>query len=177
MRLPLLRLILPGAIVLALAACEKPTPPVVAAPPLPPAPPPPIRRPAAATWKFQTGGGVCTASAASRFVKLDVTASSKSVTLDARLGAGVATPSTKAVPIEFTGPAGTWTVTGHKAALRRVVASQPMTEDQAGQILVLLEGGIVRVGKPQQGVPPLQVPNGGVAGRDWFECVRRQLFP
>jgi hypothetical protein len=52
-----------------------------------------------------------------------------------------------------------------------------MTEDQAGRILVLLEGGVVRVGRPKEGLPPLQVPNSGVPGRDWFECVRRQLFP
>ncbi len=68
-------------------------------------------------------------------------------------------------------------MTGRKAASHRVIASQPMTEDQAGRILVLLEGGIVRVGRPNAGLPLLQVPNSGVPGRDWFECVRRQLFP
>jgi len=176
MRLVLLRLILQGAIVLSLTACETPAPPAPAPAPPPSAPLPPIRRPVAANWRFRAGE-VCTASAASNALDLDVTASSKTLTLAARLGPGTATPPTRAVGIEFTGARGTWTVSGRKVASRRIVATQPMTEDQAGQILILLEGGVLRVGRPRDGLPPLQVPNGGLAGRDWFECVRRQLFP
>jgi hypothetical protein len=86
-------------------------------------------------------------------------------------------PGGRSVAIEFVGTSGTWTVTGRRAASHRVTASQPMTEDQAGQILVLLAGGVVRVGRANEGLPPLQVPNSGVSGRDWFECVRGQLFP
>jgi hypothetical protein len=108
---------------------------------------------------------------------LEVTASSSTLTLDARLGRGTPPPAGRSVAIEFAGTAGTWTVTGHKAASHHVTASQPMTEDQAGRILLLLEGGAVRVGRPREGLPPLEVPNSGIPGRDWFECVRRQLFP
>jgi hypothetical protein len=106
-----------------------------------------------------------------------VTASSSTLTLNARMGGGTPMPAGRSVTIEFAGTSGTWTVTGRKAASHRVVASQPMTEDQAGQILVLLGGGVVRVGRPNEGLPALQVPNSGVPGRDWFECVRRKLFP
>lgn len=176
MRFGLLRLVLPGAVALSLAACEKPPPPVPVVPPPAPAPPPAVRRPVAATWSFH-GGDACNAAAASSALTLDVTASSSTLTLNARLGRGTPLPAGRSVTIEFAGTTGTWTVTGRKAASRRVTASQPMTEDQAGQILLLLEGGVVRVGRPNEGLPPLQVPNSGVPGRDWFECVRRQLFP
>ena len=86
-------------------------------------------------------------------------------------------PPSRSVPIAFAGTSGAWTVTGHKARSHRVIASQPMSEDQAGQILILLGGGVVRVGNRSGGVPELRIPNGGAPGRDWFECVRRQLFP
>lgn len=86
-------------------------------------------------------------------------------------------PAGRSVNIEFAGATGSWSLTGRKAASRRVIASQTMTEDQAGQILVLLGGGVVRIGRPNEGLPPLQLPNSGVPGRDWFECVRRKLFP
>jgi hypothetical protein len=52
-----------------------------------------------------------------------------------------------------------------------------MTEQQAGQILILLGGGIISIGNRTEAAPRLRIPNSGDAGRDWFECVRRQLFP
>jgi hypothetical protein len=176
MRFALLKLILPGVVLLSLAACEKPPVPAAVVPPPPPAPSPPVHRPVAAAWTFHNGD-VCTASASGSALALDVTASSSMLTLNARMGRTMPIPTGRSVTIEFAGTAGNWTVSGRKAAAHRVTASQPMTEDQAGQILVLLEGGVIRVGRPNEGLPPLQIPNSGVPGRDWFECVRRQLFP
>ena len=176
MRFALLKLVLPVALLLPIVACERQPEPVIAVEPRSPPPPPPIRRPVAAGWIFHSGD-VCTASASSSALALDISASSSTLTLNARMGRGTPTPAGRSVPIEFAGAAGNWTVAGRKAASHRVIASQPMTEDQAGQILVLLAGGVVRVGRPDQGLPPLEIPKGGVAGRDWFECVRRQLFP
>jgi hypothetical protein len=176
MRFVLLKLVLPAALLLSLIACEKRSEPVAAVPPPPPTPPPPVRRPVSAAWNFQSGH-VCTATASSGALTLDVAASTSTLTMSARIGRGTPMPAGRSVAIEFAGTAGTWTVTGRRAASHRLIAAQPMTEDQAGQILVLLGGGVVRVGKPNEGLPPLQVPNGGVPGRDWFECVRRQLFP
>ena len=177
MRFALHRLLVLGALLLPLAACEKPPAPAVVGPPPPPPPPPPVRKPVAGVWHFHSGE-VCTASASGSALALDVTASSSRLTLNARLSRSTPMPAGRSVAIEFAGAAGNWTVMGRKAASHRMVASQqPMAEEQAGQILVLLGGGTVRVGKPNEGLPPLQVPNSGVAGGDWFECVRRQLFP
>jgi hypothetical protein len=176
MRFGLLKMVLSGALAMSLAACEKPPAPVVVVPPPPPAPPPPTRQPVTAVWNFH-GGDVCTASAANSALALEVAASSSTLTMNARLGRGTPTPAGRSVTIAFSGSAGAWTVTGGKAASHRVMSSQPMNEDRAGQILVLLGGGVVRIGRPNEGLPPLEVPNGGTAGRDWFECVRRKLFP
>jgi hypothetical protein len=176
MRFGLLQQMLAGAMVLSLLACEKPPAPVHVAPPPPPASPPPVRRSASAIWTFHSSD-VCTASASSNALTLDVTASSSVLTLSARMGRGTLMPVGRSVAIEFAGTAGNWKVTGRKTSWHRLIASQPMTEDQAGQILLLLQGGVVRVGTPEEDLPPLQVPNSGVPGRDWFECVRRQLFP
>jgi hypothetical protein len=178
MRFGLLKLVLPGALalLLSLANCAKPPEPVAVVPPPPPRPPAPVHRPVTAAWNFHIGD-VCTASAAGGALALEVAASSSVLTLTARMSHGTPTPSGRSVTIEFTGTAGTWIVTGRKAASHQVIASQPMTEDQAGRILVLLEGGVVRVGRSNEGLPTLQVPNSGTPGVDWFECVRRQLFP
>jgi hypothetical protein len=176
MRFGLLKQMLLGAMVLSLLACERPVAPVPAVPPPPPAPPPPVPRSAPAVWSFDSGD-VCKASASSNVLSLDVTASNSTLTLKVRMGRGAVMPAGRSVAIEFAGTAGNWTVTGRKTARHRVIASQPMTEDQAGQILLLLQGGVVQVGTADEDLPPLQVPNSGVPGRDWFECVRRQLFP
>jgi hypothetical protein len=169
------RLILAGALALPLTCCEQPAPPVVV--PKPPPPPAPlVPRPVASSWSFHAAD-VCTATAGGGTLALDVAASRDTLELVVRMPPGMPMPPNRAVRIGFAGTSGTWAVTGHKAASHRVIASQPMTEDQAGQILLLLGGGSVRVGDRGDRVPELRVPNSGAPGRDWFECVRRQLFP
>jgi hypothetical protein len=170
------RLLVAAMAALSLASCEQLIPPVVAI--VPPTAPPTLvsPRPVASTWSFHEGD-VCTATASSMALALDVAASRNTLELVARVVRDRAIPASRSVAIAFTGPSGSWTVTGHRANSRRVIASQPLTEEQAGQILVLLEGGIVRVGNRNSGLPELRIPNGGTHGRDWFECVRRQLFP
>jgi hypothetical protein len=164
------------AVAVSVASCEKPPPPVVPPPP-PPAPPAPVfHRPVVSTWSFQVGD-ICTATAGSPALSLDIAVSRDSLELTARLPGSVLIPTGRPVAIAFMGSSGNWTVTGHGAASHRVVASQPISEDQAGQILILLGGGAIKIGSHTMGLPELRVPNGGPPGRDWFECVRRQLFP
>jgi hypothetical protein len=159
---------------LSLMSCEHP-----AAPP-PPAPPPPqapsVHRPVTASWAFHAGD-VCIATAGNPELSLEVAASSSKFELTARVARRIAMPARAVTPIAFVGTSGSWTVTGHVVPGHRVIASRAMTDDEAGQILVLLEGGVVTTGTRADGLPKLRVPNGGVAGREWFECVRHQLFP
>ncbi len=169
------RLVLAGAVALLLTSCERPAAPVIAPTPTPP-PPPVVHRPVASAWSFHAGD-VCTATAGGGGLALDVAASRDTLELVVRMLRGAAMPASRSVAITFAGASGAWTMTGHNAASHRVIASQPMTEDQAGRVLILLGGGIVKVGNRSDSVPELRIPNSGTPGRDWFECVRRQLFP
>ncbi len=128
------------------------------------------------SWDFHAGD-VCRAAANNPHLSLEITASSSELVLAARIGRGLAIPPRRAVPIAFAGTSGSWSIFGHTAGARLVVASRPITDENVGQILVLLEGGLVTVGRPEDGLPKLRVPNGGAPGRGWFDCVRRQLFP
>jgi hypothetical protein len=176
MRLVPSRLVLIGTIALSLASCERPPPPVVA-PPLPPAPPAPVfHRPVTSTWSFQAGDA-CTAAAGGGTLSLDIAVSRDTLEITAHLPKDLFVPVGRTAAIAFSGPSGSWTMTGLGAASRKVIASQPMTEDQAGRILILLGGGTIKIGSRSLGLPELRIPNGGTPGRDWFECVRRQLFP
>jgi hypothetical protein len=173
MRFALPRLLRAGVVALPLASCQQPTAPVVA----PAAPPPPVmsHRPLAANWSFRAGD-VCTATAGAALLALDVNASRDTLELVARVDRAPL-PESRFIPMKFVGPSGAWSVIGRRTAAGRVIASEPMTEDQAGRILILLGGGIVTIGNRDLGPPPLRIPNAGPPGRDWFECVRRQLFP
>jgi hypothetical protein len=175
MRSALTRLTLSIVAALSLTSCDHPAEPVATAPP-PPPPLPAIHRPVASTWAFHAGED-CSATASGPGLSLEVTASSGKLVIVAHVGRGTAMPAHPGVPIAFAGASGSWTVHGHIAPSHQVIASQAMTDDRAGQILVLLEGGIITVGSRIDGLPRLRIPNGGPAGNDWFECVRRQLFP
>ncbi len=160
-----------------LAGCSSPSRPVVAPTqlPVPVAPSAPTRTaaPAAETSRWSFGAGEsCRAEARSASLSLTVTVSSSQVQLTVAGGRRVAFRP-RAASIAFTGRSGAWTMGGRAAGRREVAASMPLTEDAASRVLVLLDGGVVRVGP----APPLRIPGAGVAGRDWFKCVRRQLLP
>jgi hypothetical protein len=176
MRLALFRLASAAVIVLALASCGQPAEPVIVAPPPPEPAASPAPQPTPSTWSFQAGES-CAATIGGTSLSLDLTASNGALEFVARTTRSMTMQAGSWVPIAFAGSRGTWTVTGREISRRRVIASQPMTEDKAGQILILLEGGILRLGTRQDALPALRVPSGGATGRDWFECVRRQLFP
>jgi len=173
---------------LALAGCHKAAPPAVtpppapkpAPPPAPPPPPPPAapapRAPVAGAWRFQPGAA-CTATVASPAISLDVSAAAGQLRLVAHVPGKKPLPAKAALTIAFTGAGGGWNIPGRVSGKRDVAASQPVSEDAAGRVLVLLDGGVVRVGKPGLGLPRLGVPNAGADGSAWFECVRGQLQP
>ena len=168
------------SVALAVAACHHATAPapVTHAPPPPPPPPPPkpapvIRAPVAAKWNFTSA--TCDATAASGALSLDISVAQHELLLTARPGKARRLKPGLAASIEFAGASSTWSFPAHVNARRRVTSVTPLTEDSAGRVLVLLEGGMVRIGPPSLLLPRLHVPNGGAAGRAWFACVRHQL--
>jgi hypothetical protein len=110
-------------------------------------------------------------------MSLEVMASAREVVMTAR------TPVTRplvphaAMPIAFANGASSWEVGARVIGKHEASAVLTMSEDAAGRVLVLLEGGTVRVGRASDGLPRLLVPHGGAAGREWFECVRQRLLP
>jgi hypothetical protein len=150
-----------------------PPPPPRAPEPSPPPPPPAAHGPIQAHWIF-SGGGACTATVATALVALDVVASPTDIAVSVRLNGHHGLPR-KGTLIDFAGESGNWSVTAHGPSRHKATASEPMSEDAAGRVLVLLSGGVVHFGEPRDGLPALRVPNGGAPARLWFECVRHDL--
>lgn len=181
------RLALAGAVLLALAACQKPkaAKPVVvvapalplpppAAPPAPPLPPPPALPPVATVWHFQATPAACRATAESPSAALDIASRpGRTIRFTVSGKPGVPLPLNDGTPVTifFTGAGGSWQL----AALVRngaAVAVLPGSDRTLGDVLALLGGGDARLGNPHLGVPLMHVPPGGAPGRAWFVCAR-----
>jgi hypothetical protein len=134
-------------------------------------------QPVTAAWKFQQSGEICKATATNPALTLDVAVSDDSLLLLARAHIRPALRRGAHAPISFSGTSGSWTAPGRLTTSHVVSASQPMDEAAVGRVLVLLSGGSLQVGGPHSKLPSLRVPDAGPAGRAWFECVRRRLFP
>ena len=171
-------------VMLSLAECG-PTPSPTAGPvtipepqkPEPPRQPSIVPQPVAAEWKFQESGEACKAAATNPALTLDVAVSDDRLQLLAHAHTRPALRRGAHAAISFSGTSGSWTAPGRLTASHVISASQPMDEAAVGRVLVLLSGGTVQVGGPHSRLPPLRVPDAGTAGRTWFECVRRRLFP
>ena len=179
MRFGMRSLLLIAGATLPLGACEKalppaPAPAVSTPPPAPPAPPP--VRSVNATWSFSSDDA-CTAIAASSAGALRVSVEREKLTLSVFGAPGTPFPGGSIVPVVYAGPSGSWTLAARPAGPRRIVASEPMTEVQASRILFLLDGGAIRLGRASTDFPTLRIPNAGVAGQAWFDCVRKVLLP
>jgi hypothetical protein len=181
MRWTAVRLALVGGLGTGLAACAR-TPAMVAVPaPFAPAalPAPPVRpvppSPVASSWSFDSAA--CRARASSPGLSLEMTASGTELKVTVQK---VGRPSLRAntdVPIAFTGRSGNWILAGHVTDGRRLVSASPMDEDAVSRALVLLSGGIVRLGGSRSGLSSLRIPDAGQPGRSWFDCVKQRLFP
>lgn len=171
-------------IALSLAECAPTPPPVaesVAIPepqkPKPPRQPPSTPEPVVATWKFQEDGESCKAAATNPALTLEIAVSDDRLELLAQAKMRPALRRGAHAAIAFSGGSGAWTASGRLTAAHVISASQPMGEAAVGRVLVLLSGGTVQVGGPHSRLPSLRVPDAGAAGRTWFACVRRRLFP
>jgi hypothetical protein len=138
-----------------------------------PVPPQPVD----AVWKFEQSEQTCKATAANPALVLDVTASDERLQFLARAHTRPGLRRGANAPIDFTGTSGSWSASGRLTASHVISASQPMDEAAVGRVLVLLSGGTLQVGGLRSRLPQLRVPDAGTAGRVWFECVRRRLFP
>ena len=167
------------ALLLALAACAHPPPtPVVTSAPEP-APPPrappkqPTHQVLRAHWLFDARPDGCTARAAAGRVTLQVLVRPAT---PVRLVLTLASPSApkRGAKLHFTGPTGYWQIAAKPAGKRQMEGDLGGDDTALGRVLVLLNGGVLQVGDPQQAMPSLAIPAGGAPGQAWFDCARRQ---
>jgi hypothetical protein len=166
MRCEFVRGMLACALLLSLADCAN-------APQPPPPPMPVVHKEIQAHWIF-AAGGACTATVATALLSLDIIVSPREIDVSVRLSSHRGLPR-NGTRIDFVGASGSWSVTAHGPSRHKATATEPMSPDAAGRVFVLLSGGILHFGEPEDGLLALRVPDGGAPARLWFECVRHDL--
>ena len=165
----------------ALAACQAP-PRVIATGPFPVAGAAQRRfdgpsRPQDAVWSFTVTGAACEAKASGPSIGLALRVAgdrSLHMTLSSSPRALLALRGGAAATIAFAGPEGAWTLTGRRGGGRAVSVSLPLDETSVSHARTVLGGGQVKLAGGE--TPPLlTIPDAGVAGRDWFGCIRSRL--
>lgn len=76
--------------------------------------------------------------------------------------------------LAFVGPEGAWTLAGRRGTGQAVLVSLPLDESSVSQARTVLGGGQVKLAG-NDAAPMLAIPDAGVAGRDWFGCIRSKL--
>lgn len=175
---------------IALAGCQKPlrpppppvVPPPLVLPPPPPPPPPPLPAPSLllpprrleTAWSFGAAGGVCVATAAAEQAMLTVSitlGTNVSVVLTVLPPARLFFPPGAIIPLAFTGPAGSWRLSG-KVGGNSVSASLAFDDTALGEVLTMLGGGMLSPATAEGGLPAMHLKPAGKPGSDWFRCAR-----
>lgn len=133
-------------------------------------------RPQEAVWSFTVTGAACEARASGPSVGLALrVASDRSLRLTlSGSRALTAVRSGGAASIAFVGPEGAWTLAGRRGTGRAVLVSLPLDETSINQARTVLGGGQVKLAGVET-ASLLAIPDAGVAGRDWFGCIRSKL--
>lgn len=169
-----------AACVLALAGCQA-APRVIATGPFPGAGaaqrrPDGQTRPQEAAWSFTVTGAACEARASGRSVGLALRVAGDRSLLMTLSGSPRAPRAVRGgtASIAFVGPEGAWTLAGRRGTGQAVLISLPLDETSVGQARTVLGGGQVKLAG-DDAAPLLAIPDAGVAGRDWFGCIRSKL--
>jgi hypothetical protein len=149
--------------------------------PIPPVPPPPPPRRAASptihtVWTFRTGGDDCVAEASAGGVLLQVTVQRDAPMRLSLMLQSVSLRSQVAVPLRFSGTAGSWRVVGRATGPHALAASLGSDEAALSHILVLLSGGLLEVGEVGTSLATLDVSPSDRNGQVWFDCARSKVL-
>lgn len=170
-----------GVLVAALAACHPPPPPpppVAEAPPPPVIEPPPPPAPVSASWSFSVTQTACVAHAFNHEASLTLSFGS-----DGHLEFVLSAPALRSRAVRtgargrlrFRGGTGSWVWPARVTTHRTLVGVIPANKIAANDLLIALEGGLLRTELAHARVPALRVPAANVAGREWFDCVRTKI--
>ena len=163
-----------------LIGCQAPPPP-----PPPPGPPPPpaartepsVPKPVGARWSFTVTETACIAHASNPAVSLTVRVGNNQAVLSVMASAmksSTADANTHA-RLLFRGPAGSWTLPARTDSHHGVMAYLHLDDTAVNKLLLLLGGGRLQTDVAKVLVPVLRIPDSDVSGRQWFDCVRKEL--
>ena len=129
-----------------------------------------------ATWHFQPTPDNCRATVQAGRVTLAISAGHagpiRLVLSQPAPEAGPLAPGTR-VQLRFTGPAGTWQISGAATRDNAAVFSFGAGEDALSRLLIMLSGGTIDPEAP--GLPLISLPASNADGTIWFTCVRHAL--
>jgi hypothetical protein len=129
------------------------------------------------TWSFTAGSDECVAVAASGPTTLQVTVRRDAplrivVSLPVQLEPGRRAP----LALKFNGPAGQWQVSAQRVTSRQIAAVLESNDTTLSRVLVLLSGGVLEVGDPEQAVPSIGLAPSEAQGQRWFDCARNTMI-
>ncbi len=78
--------------------------------------------------------------------------------------------------ISFSNNSTNWYISVRISQRGSLVSSVRISEYEAARILLLLDGGLLRLGNGTESLL-VHVPNASQPGLDWFQCVRKHLLP
>ena len=162
-----------------LSGCQAPPPP--AAPPPAPPPPPSVEplapSPVGARWSFTVTQTACIARASNPAVSLTVRVGNNEAVLSVMAPAMKAsTANTDAhARLRFRGTEGAWTLPARTDSHHTVAAYLRLDDTTAKTVLSLLGGGHLQTDVAKVMVPELRIPDSDVSGREWFDCVHKEL--
>jgi hypothetical protein len=173
----------PAALLVLLVGCSKPPSDdgrreatFPAAPPLAQHAP---RQVVHTAWSFDSGTDECVGTAAAGGTSLRVTVRRNApirlvVSLTTKLERRPAGPA--AVPLRFSGPTGSWQVSAQQTASHQLAVTLGSDDTALSRVLVLLGGGVLNVGEPEQAGTSLGITPSDAQGQLWFDCARSKMI-
>jgi len=167
-------------LMLAPVGCRAPSPPPRTTTVVPAAPPPAaVRRlpeAVSANWSFAITETGCIAHASNRDVSLTVRVGHRfELSVSGIALQSIPAPAGTWAQLRFDSAGGSWTLPARGDSHRAVVAIVQPGERARNDVLMLLGGGSLRTELRNARVPVLRIPDSDVSGRDWFDCVRREM--
>jgi hypothetical protein len=160
-----------------LIGCQASPPPPAPSPP--PGPPiePFVPNPVAARWSFTVTEAACVAHASNPAVSLTVRVGNNQAVLNVMATAmkSSTTDANAHARLLFRGPAGSWTLPARTDSHHGVMAYLHLDDTAVNKLLLLLGGGRLQTDVTKIMVPALRIPDSDVSGREWFDCVRKEL--
>lgn len=137
----------------------------------------PVPRPATrpllrGAWRFEQDAAACTATVVAGRDTLTVGIRRNE---PVRLTLALAEPAPPTARLRFSGSSGNWQIVAQQAGARSLVATLGADTLALSRLLVLLGGGTLEIGEPDQALPAIGLPAAGEQGQTWFDCGRDRL--